>query len=65
MKWKHLILFFILCVGSCIGGGRDSFGNVGVGVVVIVKVLVAVNNALVVSILISFCCMSLIPGHMS
>ena len=36
----------------------------GVGVVVIVKVLVALNNAVVVSSFISFCCISLISGDM-
>ena len=63
LKLYHV--FHSLCVGSCIGGGREGFGNVGVGVVVIVKVLVAVNNAVVVDRLISPCSIFLMAGNMS
>ena len=45
LKLHHV--FHSLCVDTCISGGREGFGNVWVGLVVIVKVVLAVNNAFV------------------
>ena len=62
LKLYHV--FHSLCVGSCISVGREGFGNVGVGLVVIVKVVLAVNNAVVVDSFISPCSIFLIAGNM-
>ena len=61
---KLFHFFHSLCVGSCVGGGREGFGNVGVGLVVIVEVVLAVNNGIVVDSFISPCSFFLIAGNM-